>query len=369
LTDFTEIILEHASSILTLTNVTFTGLGTNNKGRFEMITSAAVANLTGCGFVNFGDSVLGTGATFATCNWINAEVIQANGGDLTGSQVLTPNVAADEAGLVWNVNTDPNGLLDDMTFSKTSGTAHHAIEFGTSIPTTNITLTNIAFGTDFSASENTSPTAEAGDETFAFRDTTGTLTVNLVGCSGNFGFYSAGVVVTIVADPVQTGITVNDTDGDPISGARVLLEAEDGSGPLPFEESVTIVQTGGTATVTHAAHGIPDGTQVVIRGVAENEYNKVAVISVVDAGEYTYAVDSGAASPATGTPIASGVMIHGTTNGSGFISDSRTLSGDQPFKGSIRDSSGSPFHVAASITGITDSVTGFSATVALQSDE
>jgi hypothetical protein len=252
-----------------------------------------------------------------------------------------------------------------MTFTKTSSVAHHAIEFGTDIPTSNITLNGCDFGTDFSAGLDTT----VGDETFHFLDTTGTITLNLVGCTGNKGYRSEGVVVTIVDDPVTTSFTVTDTDGAAISGARALIETSDGTGPLPFEEAVTIVQTAGTATVTHTAHGIPDGTNVVIRGTTQNEYNKVATITVVNANSYTYAVDSGAVSPATGSPVASGVLISGTTNGSGLISDTRVLSSSQPFKGTIRDSSGSPYHQPATLTGTVSNTAGFSATVALLSDE
>jgi len=255
-----------------------------------------------------------------------------------------------------------------MTFTKTSGTAHHAIEFGTAIAdAASFTLNGCAFGTDFSATEG----GTTGDETFHFLDTTGTITLNLVGCSGNFGYRTAGVSVTIVADPVSTEITVTDSATPPvaISGARVFIEASDGTGPLPYQESVSITQTAGTATVTHTAHGIPDGTNVVIRGATQNGYNKVGVITVNNANEYTYAVDSGTVSPATGSPVASGVLISGTTNGSGVISDSRTLSGDQPWTGVVRKSSGSPYYQSARINGTTDSVDGVSVNVALLSDE
>jgi hypothetical protein len=147
------------------------------------------------------------------------------------------------------------------------------------------------------------------------------------------------------------------------------LETSNGTGPLPFEESVSITQTAGTATVVHTAHGIPDGTNVVIRGTAQNGYNKVAVISVLTANSYTYAVDSGTVSPATGSPVASGVIIHGTTNGSGVISDTRVFSASQPFKGTIRAASGSPYYVPATVTGTVSNTAGFTASVALLSDE
>lgn len=350
--EWTNIIIQHlGNAVPTILNIwrgTFTG-------SFCQFNDCAVTTLTG------------TQNSCTDSTWTRCYSIGANGANLSRSNILTPNISANTSSLIWDFNGDTDGSLDDITFTKTSGTAHHAIEFGTLIPTTNITLNGCAFGTDFSGSLDTT----VGDETFHFLDTTGTITLNLVGCTGNKGYRSEGVVVTIVDDPVSTQYTVTDAETPPvvISGARVLLEASDGTGPLPFEEAVTITQTSGTATVAHTGHGIPDGTNAVIRGAVENGYNKVAVITVTGVNEYTYAVDSGTGSPATGSPVSSGVIIHDTTNGSGIVSDVRVLSGDQPFKGSIRDSSGSPFHVAASVVGIVSSTAGFSATASLQSDE
>lgn len=363
---FNEFEIRNASSNVEWTNIIISHLGAVN---FPAVLTFDVGTFTG-ELNQFNDCATTTFNSSGSCHtstWTNCEEILLEGADIGGSSILTPNVAANTSGVIWNVNTDPNNFIHGVTFTKTSGTAHHALEFGLLVPTTSMTLTGCAFGTDFSATEDGS----VGDETFHFLDTTGTITLNLVGCSGNFGYRTEGVVVTIVADPVATEFTVTDTATPPVavSGARVLCEASDGTGPAPFEESVAITQTAGTATVDHTGHGIPDGTNVVIRGCDQNGYNKVAVITVSDVDTYTYSVDSGTGSPATGAPEATGVLIHGTTNGSGFIDDSRTLSGNQPWTAAIRASSGSPYYQAARVQGITDSVTGFSGTVALLPDE
>jgi hypothetical protein len=294
----------------------------------------------------------------------NSGQITATDAIFTGINVLTSTVAAGSGAVLWNSASDPDGNLDGGTYTKGTN-AHSAIEFGTSV-TSNITIRNCDF-TGFNGGN------DANGATFKFLATTGSLNLNLVGCTVDASGFTvddtAGITVTVVADPVSTEYTVTNTSGTPISGARVFLEASDGTGPLPFEAAVTIVQTTGTATVTHTSHNIPDGTQVVIRGAVQNGYNKVAVISVVNANSYTYSVDSGTVSPATGSPVASGVIIHDVTNGSGFISDSRTLGSSQPFKGFIRDSSGSPYHQAATVTGTVSNTAGFSAVIALLSDE
>ena len=363
---FNEFEIRNASSNVEWTNIIISHLGINTPSVLTLNVGTFIGEA--CQFNDCDTTVFSSTGICLNTVWTGCKAVDVQGADISGSSILVPSVAANNSGLIWNISQDTDGSLDNMTFSKTSGTAHHAIEFGTTIPSAaSYTLRGCDFGTDFSATEG----GTTGDETFHFLDTTGTITLNLVGCTGNFGYRTEGVTVTIVADPVATTITVVDSASPPvaIANARVFLEASDGTGPLPYQEAVTITQTGGTATVTHTAHGIPDGTNVVIRGATQNEYNKVGVITVTSVNEYTYAVDSGAVSPATGSPVASGVMVSGLTNGSGIITDSRTLSGDQPFTGVVRKSSTQPFYQSSRVNGITDSVDGFSTTVTLLSDE
>ena len=116
--------------------------------------------------------------------------------DATGIDfTLTPDTDnyTESASLIWDTAADPNGELDDMTFDTLTSAMGHAIQFGTTSPLT-MTLTGIDFGTNYSGTANGS----VGNETFEFLRTTGTITVNLVGCSGNFGYKKeAGATVVI----------------------------------------------------------------------------------------------------------------------------------------------------------------------------
>ncbi len=363
---FNEFEIRNASSNVEWTNIIISHLGAGN---FPAVLTFDVGTFTGlaCQFNNCSTTLFNSAGTCVAI-WTECEAVTPDGANLSGSSILVPNISANTSGLIWNVNTDPDGLLDDMEFTKTSGLAHHAIEFGTAIAdAADFTLRGCEFGTDFSGTEDGS----VGDETFHFLDTTGSITLNLVECGGNFGYRTEGVAVSIITDPVTVTITVTDNASPPvvIEDARVFLEASSGSGPLPFEDSVAIVQSGGLATVTHAAHGLETNKYVVIRGATQNEYNKVAQVTVVDPGEYTYAVDSCVSSPATGSPVATGVIISGLTNPSGIIADTRTYSGNQPFTGWARKSSAQPFYRSGNITGIISSVDGFTASISLLLDE
>lgn len=71
-------------------------------------------------------------------------------------------------------------------------------------------------------------------------------------------------------------------------------------------KSCTITQAGGTATAVCTAHGYQDGAAVTIAGANEAAYNGLKQIQVIGANSFTFAVSSGAASPATGTITATG---------------------------------------------------------------
>ena len=64
----------------------------------------------------------------------------------------------------------------------------------------------------------------------------------------------------------------------------------------------TLVQVAGLATATTAAaHGLTDGDFVRIAGATPAGYNGLFKIAVTSATAFTFAADSGLASPATGT--------------------------------------------------------------------
>jgi len=169
LTDFTEIIIEHASSILTLDNVTFTALGTNNRGRLEMITSAATLALTGVGFIDFGATVLGTGATMTGCRWIGADIITQNGALITGCAVSVTTA------LHAILSDDPGDLVDNTFTSDGDSHAVRCDTIGTYDWEGN-------FDTGYTGTRGTNLVAATGSTNAAFYNNSGGLiTLNVTG--------------------------------------------------------------------------------------------------------------------------------------------------------------------------------------------
>jgi hypothetical protein len=349
--NFNTIEINNASSRIDWDNVKFTAVGTQSPGR--LVTNAnADLNWDACQFTDMGEFEFGgtnsvcTNAIWNSCGQVNNTGVRA---DLSGSQIITPTVAADEGALYWNVATSAETYTDGMVFEQGTN-AHHAIRFGTAV-TSSFTLNGLQLnGFD--------STADANGATFRFDATTGTLTLSLVDCSvdggaatsGNIGIDdAAGISVTVSIDPVTTTLNIKDNEGNNESGVQVWVAASSAAGDLPFEQAITSITQGVgapyTRTVTFtAAHGLKTGDYLKLYGITnatednsgafEVTYSSATVVTYTgaDTGETTF----------TGTITGTGGILYGTTDASGNISKSRTWAANQPYTGQARKSTTSP---------------------------
>jgi len=365
--NFNRIEVDQSGSVVSLTNCVFSALGSTSKGRFEMLANAEVS-IAGCLFKDMDTFTFMSNADIQGTTFLRCGQITAPGCILKTGVIDRSAVAADASAVVWNVNTDPGdataGYLDNLTFN-IGDNAHHAIEFGTTSPLSmNINGWEV---NGFNASNG------QNDSTFYVARTSGEVTISVNAGTGNFSYKSAGATVTIIQDAVTLQVTVKSlSTGVVIEGARVLVWATDGANYFYEEEvSITGVVSGTTATVAHVGHGMKTGDNVIIKGADQDVYNGAYQITVTGVDEYTYTTNEAIdASPATGTLITSTfAFINGTTNSSGVISDTRTLSSSQSVLGWVRKSSSQPYYQQGAISGSIDSVNGLGVTVQLVSDE
>lgn len=359
-TAFNRIEILNASSVITWDNISISALGTRARGVF--VHTAGTIAFTNCQFTDMSTFLLLAGSVITGTTWRRCLAITAPGSTLNGSNVLASTVAADAAALVWNVATDTDGKLDDMTFSK-GAAAHHAIELGASTPAS-IALRGWTV-TGFNA-------ADANNDSVIYNTSGKTITVNVFDNTGTISFKDtgAGSATIIVAGAVTTLVNVKTTAGANIQDARVLLYASDGTGPFPFEASVTISNSGTTATVTHTTHGLATNDKVWISGADEWQNNGVFQITVTAANTYTVVIPAGATGGAAGgTIIATYVALSGLTDASGNVSATDVFATSQPITGQVRKSSATPFYKTAGLAGSVSTTGGFTANVQLVLDE
>jgi hypothetical protein len=237
--NFNRVEIIHASTDVLWTNIIWSANGTRAKGQF--VHTAGACHFHACQFFDWDtfDLLAATvihDSIFARCNTITAP-----GTTLNGTQVLESSVDADTGAIVWDVDTNPNGMLDNMVITQ-GANAHHAITFGTN-KTTDFTLTGIEF-TDFAAVE------DAAGAALLFLATSGSMTVSLVGCTvggvaaSALNFFkddAAGIAVTLVFDTIPLNVTLTDAGtGLAITNARVYAHKDGDTGTVYFEDETDV---------------------------------------------------------------------------------------------------------------------------------
>lgn len=257
---------------------------------------------------------------------------------------------ADMSAVLWNANID----LEYSSFTENTDADNDpsGIEFP-------IVSTEPLVGLTYS-----------GNDFDAYNTSGGLVTLEISGDGDTPSVRNTSGSSTVIVNTKTVRITViAASDFSVITGARVLLETEDNSGDLPWRESLTLTSTGTTATAAHTSHGMPSGTKVKIQGANESAYNGIFVISNVSANAYDYTMGSDPVDTATGTIVATAVLLDGTTNGSGVIEDTGfAFTNDQPVGGRVRKNTASPRYKTSPISDTVDD-TGFDLTVFMIDDE
>lgn len=295
-----------------------------------------------------------TNTTINNCDCIDPNNLLFRDNSITDSRVT----AADNGAML----IDASGTARISNLSFTRGSSSHAIV---------ITATGTYDFTNFTYSGYGS---DDTDTATIRNESGGAVTINILGGdTPTVDDRLAGSTTTLVINPVTITVNVTDSGGTNIQNARVFVEtaATIASGEI-FEAAVTsITQAAGTATLTTtAAHGLETGDKVVIRKAQPDGYNKVATATVTSTTVFTYPVDSGLSSPATGTPVVSYVAIQGLTDVNGDISVTRSWAAAQQMKGWARlKNTVSPFYQDADISFAVNTTAGNTVNAVLQPDE
>jgi hypothetical protein len=334
---FNKIDIRQATSRIDWTNVNFICTNpstTTSKGRLEVVDDADV-NLSYCTFTDMDTFIFKSNSAVLNSTFRRCNTITANDADFSYTLFDAASVAADTSQLVWDVNSDPNNDLDNCTFIK-GANAHHAIEFGTTSPTT-MTLTNVIFS-GFNASN------AQNDSAIHIKRTTGTVTITITGGTSP-SYKTAGAAVVIVTSSRTVKAIAQLADGTRIGLARVLLRtAATASGGFPYDATVTITNSSTTATVSHTAHGMATNDKIQITGASLSQNNGVFAITKISDDSYSYIMASAPGSNPTGTIKATFVFLEGETNNTegatkGEISMSRAIGANQAVTGWARKAS------------------------------
>ena len=350
---FNAIEIQNASSRVDMTSCNFAALSTVSRGTFT-VTDNATVNLIGCSFTDMSTFTFLGNTVVTSCVFRRTDTITK------GASTMTNCTIDNNRGATAVLASSPaNAALISGTTFTSDGTGH-AIEItGTAA---NFTLTKNTY-TGYAASDGST-----GNEAVYVNTSAGSMNLTVSGGTTPSVRVAAGVSVTVISGAVSASVNVKNSDGTNIENARVFVKAATG-GPFPFDVTVTIVNSGTTATVTHTAHAMATNDKVVISGASHDANNGIFTITKINDNSYSYTMGSAPGSNPTGTIKCTFVVLSGLTDASGNITMSRVFPSDQPITGWARKASGAPFYKQSAISASVDSGTGFSATALLTLDD
>lgn len=208
---FNTFEVRNASSRVDWTGIQISSLCTVSPGNF-VATNNADLNFDTCTFNDMNTFIFQSASTILSSTFRRCSQITAGGANFSGSTVTGYTGASDTSALVWTPATDPDGLLDNMVFIKGT-TSTHAIEFGTSSPTT-LTLNNITF-TGYNASNGQT------DSAVYIKRTTGAVIIEY---SGTIPSYKSDGATVTLSNPKTLTITVKDESNVVVAGAQVYIQ-------------------------------------------------------------------------------------------------------------------------------------------------
>lgn len=351
--NFNKIEIKQGSSRVDWTGVSFICTApstTASKGRLEVVDDCDV-NFDTVLFQDMDTLIFKGTSTILSSIFRRCALITQNGAVFDGCTFDQPS------GAVGLLSDDLNDI-DNCDFIS-DGTGH-AIELTSAHAGTSKTLVNVGF-----SGYGAAGTSDAA----IYNNSGGAVTITISGGDTPTIKNGTGASTTIVSGAVDVKVTVKTAGGTNIQSARVLLKASDGSGPFPFEETVTIANSGTTATVTHTGHGMLTNDKVLIFGASHQQNNGVFTITKISDDSYSYTMSSAPGSNPTGTIKATFVALSGLTDSNGEITTSRVYSADQNVNGWARKASASPYYKPGVLNGTVDSVDGFVATAIMILDE
>lgn len=303
-----------------------------------------------CSFANIRSAVLSSTSVLDGCGIDASGTIEAN-----GATIVNCDFSNQTAAQLKVDTTAEMSVITNCSFA--SGGTGHAIQLGAA---GTYDFDNLTF-TGYAASNGST-----GNEAVYVNVASGSVTLNINGGTTP-SYRTAGATVTVVAGAVTVSLVVTDTVGTPIQDAQVMVACAAG-GSLPYNASVTISNSGTTATVTHTSHGLSTNDKVRIKGASHAANNGVFSITVTGANTYTYTMVSAPGSNPTGTITSTFVVLSGATNASGEVSMSRVFPGPQPITGWARKSSEAPYYKTGLVSGTVSASTGASLAALLIAD-
>lgn len=276
--DFTQIVVDHASTVCNWTNISLTALGTTNRGRVTVNSANPSFSVTGGTWTGLGPTTLRSNSTMTGLTWRDCDTITTNNATVTGCTVDLAFAAT------AMVHSDLS-LLTGNTFNSTG--AGHAVNIGTITADTTVTWDNALSGYVAGSTGSPVTTGTSGNEAILCNVASGqTLTINVASGASIPSVKNDGPgAVNVVAGQVTFTVTAQDINtGSPIENARVYVVAAAGgalsAGTVIIDKALT--NASGQVSDTRSYSGNQPITGRVRRATSSPLYRSAPVAGTID---------------------------------------------------------------------------------------
>ena len=120
LSDFTQINFDHPLTVANLTNVSFTAVGTNNPGQFNVLDAQTTASFESLVFNSTGQTNFNANTQVSSSTWNTCDYIRQSGSGITtstfnGTSTGVSQVISDDPSLINNCTWNGNGFTNGIT--------------------------------------------------------------------------------------------------------------------------------------------------------------------------------------------------------------------------------------------------------------
>lgn len=190
LSDFTQVIFDHPSTIAKLTNVSFTAVGTNNPGQFNVLDSSTTGYFTSLVFNSIGTTKLNASAQVTGSTWNTCDTVFQSGSTIITSTFNNTS------------NTESSIISDDPSLISNNTFLGDGTKFGITVDTAGeYNFTGNTFSGFVSGSD---PGAEL---LFDPPSGTGNLILNILGGGSNVNFINRSSGTVTINNNIQTTLT------------------------------------------------------------------------------------------------------------------------------------------------------------------
>lgn len=253
-TDFTQIIVDHASTVCKWSGISIEAAGTNNPGKLVVNNAASGSRWENCSFVNIGTTSLHQNMPVTSVTWRGSKAVTQNGSTITSCTFsrLTDTVA---------LNVSALGVVTDCTFIS-SGTGH-AVDLGTISSSQTLSWNNDTAG--YATNAGTAANRAVKVNVAAGQ----TLTLSIAAGRTTPSIYNVGTGSVVISSN-QSTITIKGAGGISLAGAEIRIYDDNNSPAGSFGTELSGTENNPSSTYAYtddAANAVI--IQIMLEGYQE----------------------------------------------------------------------------------------------------